>query len=478
MASIAKSNLEVSRCDFMVGEPVGRRGGTRGSASVKRMISGVRVGWFGRTLAASVFSLTTGCATIGSGQPVHSDVPVGTGEQEQPSGETVDVEQSGTTLTLRSRKLCDVHETRDVVRTTTTTRENKSAWTDWTLGVGGAALVGAGAVTLIDSGSVGNSDQTSKTYNPVGGTGAIALGAGLIALGVAGGTIAIVDAFRAGGSDESKARVTLPGRELRHGVACKTPVPVANVELALLLPRARGETDDRIALGKTGSDGVLRVDLGQELPDNLGSSAKAHVMRETSEVGTVDLLPVHGAREASAYRKLDRSACASPKKSVDCAPLVAFLRQYPKSAHAPEVRQILENAHSTLTALEDAEAWAETNADGCARPAGRDIVGAENMCDQLQRYIDAYPNGKHVAEAKAAIAKGRPAIKRAQDDATRVAREEEAAQKRREQQEAEKARNALRASCNAKCNVMCSRRVNPGMCLSGCVELCVKQGEN
>ncbi|MBC7017904.1 hypothetical protein, partial [Salmonella enterica] len=82
---------------------------------------------------------------------------------------------------------------------------------DWTLGLGGVALAGAGAATMIDSGNVGTTDQTSKTYNPVGGTGAVAVGAGLIALGAIGGTVAIVDVFRAGGSDESKARVSLPG---------------------------------------------------------------------------------------------------------------------------------------------------------------------------------------------------------------------------------------------------------------------------
>lgn len=47
---------------------------------------------------------------------MHSDAPIWTGEQEQPSGETVDVEQAGTSHTLRTRKLCDVHETREVTR--------------------------------------------------------------------------------------------------------------------------------------------------------------------------------------------------------------------------------------------------------------------------------------------------------------------------------------------------------------------------
>jgi hypothetical protein len=429
-------------------------------------------------VAAGVFSLTTGCATIGAGQPVHSDVPVGTGEQEQPSGETVDIEQSGTALTLRSRKLCDVHETREVTRTTTTPRENKSAWVDWTLGLGGAALAGAGAVTLIDSGNVASSDETSRTYNPVGGTGAVVLGAGLIAIGVAGGTVALVDVFRAGGADESKARVSLPGRELQRGVACKTPVPVASVELALLVPHARGEKDERVALGKTGSDGVLRVDLERVVSDEFVSAEKAYVVRDTTEVGKVDLAPVRAAHEASAWSKLDKEACAAPKKSDACAPVKVFMKKYPASAHVAEARLLVAKAQPTIETLEDAEAWAGTNADGCVRPAGRDIVGAENMCDQLQRYIDAYPNGKHVTEAKAAIAKGRPAIKRAQDDAARVAREEEAAQKRREQQEAARQKAALQTECNAKCNVMCSRRVNPGMCVSGCVQLCVNQGGN
>src|SRR5690606_25129429 len=105
-----------------------------------------------------VLGANAACATIGAGQPVHSDVPVGTGEQEQPSGETVDVEQAGTTLTLRSRKLCDVRETREVARTTVTPRENRSAWVDWTIGIGGAALVGAGVATMMDSGNVASSD--------------------------------------------------------------------------------------------------------------------------------------------------------------------------------------------------------------------------------------------------------------------------------------------------------------------------------
>ena len=432
-----------------------------------------------RTLAAVCFSgLNAACATIGSGQPVHSDFPVGTGEREQPSGDAVDVEQSGTALTLRSRKLCDVHETREVTRTTATPRENKSAWVDWTMGIGGAALVGAGAVTLIDSGNVGNSDQTSKTYNPVGGTGAVVVGAGLVALGAAGGTVALVDVFRAGGSDESKARVTLPGKELRRNVACKTPVQVAAVELALLLPRARGEQDERIALGRTGSEGVLRVDLERVVSDEFDGVTKAYVMRDTTEVGKVDLVPVQAAHEASTWSKLDKDACAAPKKSDACAPVKAFLKKYPASSHVAEARMIIGKAQPMIEVLEDAEAWAEVNVDGCARPAGRDIVGAENMCDQLQRYVDSYPNGKHVAEAKAALAKGRPAIKRFHDDQARLAREAEAAEKRRQQQEAEKVRTATRTRCHSICNVKCSTRLNPEMCMSGCLQLCVQQAES
>lgn len=434
---------------------------------------------FAQTLVVvGVSWFSAACATIGSGQPVHSDVPVGTGEQEQPSGETIDVEQSGTALTLRSRKLCDVHETREVTRTTTMPRENKSAWVDWTLGIGGVALAGAGVATMVDSGNVGATDQTSKTYNPVGGTGAVALGVALIALGAAGGTVAIVDVVRAGGSDESKARVSLPGRELRRGVACKNSVPVADVDLALLVPRARGDKDERIALGKSGPDGVLRVDLERAVSDDFDGANKAFVMRDTTEVGKVDLAPVQATHEASAWSKLDKDACTAPKKSDACAPIKAFMKKYPTSAHVQEARLLVAKAQLTIEALQDEEAWAETNADGCARPAGRDIVGAENMCDQLQRYVDSFPNGKHVAEAKVAIAKGRPAIKRAQDDAARVAREEEAAQRKREQQEAAQQKAALQTECNAKCNVMCSRRANPGMCLSGCVQLCINQGGN
>lgn len=425
-----------------------------------------------------IFGLTSGCATIGSGQPVHSDVPVGTGEQEQPSGDTVDVEQSGTALTLRSRKLCDVHETREVTRTTVTPKENKSAWVDWTMGIGGAALAGAGAATVIDSGNIGSSDQASRTYNPVGGTAAVALGVGLIALGAAGGTVAVVDVVRAGGADESKARVSLPGRELRRGVACRTPVPVPAVELALLLPRARGDQDERIALGKTSSDGILRVDLERVVSDEFDGAEKAYVVRDTTEVGKVDLAPVRAVHEASAWTKLDKEACAAPKKSDACAPVKAFMKKYPASTHVAEARVIVVKTQPIIDALEEKEAWEALTPDDCARPAWRDIGGAELACDRIDRYVVTYPNGKHVAEAKAALAKGRPEIKRAQDNMARTAREEEAAQRKREQQEAARQKTALQTECNAKCNVMCSRRANPGMCLSGCVQLCVNQGGN
>ena len=434
---------------------------------------------FARTFAAvGIVGANAACATIGAGQPAHSDVPVGTGEQEQPSGETVDVEQSGTALMLRGRKLCDVHETREVARTTTSPRENKSPWVDWTMGAGGLALAGAGVATLIDSGNVAGSDQTSRTYNPVGGTGAVALGAGLIALGIAGGTIAIVDVVRASGSDESKARVSLPGRELRHGVACKTPSPIADVELALLLARARGEQDERIPLGKTGSEGVLRVDLERVLPEELGAGPKVYVMREATEVGRVDLAPVYAAREATAYGRLDTEACAAPKRSDACKPLVVFLKQYPTGTHAAGVRQLLEKAHAAIESLEEKEAWEGIDTELCAKPPANGAESAEAACRNITDYVQRSPNGKHVVEAKAALAKGLPALKRLQDAIKERQRQAELAEKRREQQEAEKEKAALRSECNAKCNVMCSRRVNPAMCLSGCIELCLKQGAN
>lgn len=426
----------------------------------------------GRTLglarmstAVLFLSLNAACATIGPGQPVHSDVPVGTGEQEQSAGDTVDVEQSGTSLTIRARELCNVHETREVSRTTTTPRENKSAWVDWTLGVGGAALVGAGVVTLIDSGNVSPADEASRTYNPLGGTGAVVLGAGLIAVGAAAATVALVDVGRASGSDESKDRVSLPGRELRRGVACKNAVPVADVELALLLPGVRSEEDERIALGTTGSDGVLRVDLERVVSDEFDGAEKAYVMREAVEVGNVDLTPVQAAHEASGWSKLDKAACAEPKKSDACAPVKAFLKKYPASTHATEGRLLVAKAQPAIEALEDDETWAGLDVDGCARPAWRDIEGADLLCDRVQQYVDAHPNGKHVAEAKAALAKGRPEIRRGRESMARAARDDEAAKQRREAAAAAEAK-----ACPKRCAAICGG-YERGTCISACERL-------
>lgn len=459
----------------------------------------------GRTLGfawtlAVVCGLNSGCATIGSGQPVHSDTHVGMGEQEEPSGDTVDVEQSGTALTLRSRKVCDVHETRDVSRTTTTPRENQSAWVDWTLGVGGVALAGAGVATMIDSGNVGTSDQNSRTYNPVGGTGAAVLGAGLIAIGAIGGAVALVDVFRANGSDESKTRVAVPGKELRRGVACKSPSPVPNIELVLLIPHARGELDERFALGKTSAEGTLRVDLERIISDEYYRATDAHLMRDATELKKIDLGPVKAVHEASAWNLLDKEDCAAPKRAYACTPVEEFLKKFPAGAHAAEARQLLDKARPTLKGIAERETWDEISRDACAKPTMDKLTEAEDACHALVTFADMYPESSHAAEARTTSAKGTPTVKRLrqQQEAAEKRREQQEvlAEKRREQQEAERQRQAelaekrreqqqiendkaaLRTQCTAKCNVMCSRRVNPEMCLAGCIQLCVTQGNN
>ncbi len=443
----------------------GRKAGSR-----HRWATGLRA-----CTALGAAALTTGCATIGAGPSAHADTVLGVAEIERADvADTVSVEQSGVMLQVRAHALCVVEESKQVSRVTTTERKNQSAWLDWLLLGGGVAAAGGGTAILIDSSNVHATDETGRTYNPVGNGTATAVGIGLIAVGAAALVVPAVDAVRAGKTDEKTEHLAVGGHELRRATPCKTPIPRPGVDLAL---RVDGQS---IPLGKTDEAGLLRVDLDRVMaPDaKLQRNAKAHVMRGDKEIDRVDLASLVKAREESAWSRIDRGACATPQASNACDPVELFIKGYPDGAHATEARLLLEKARPALAVATEREVWSATNVDGCARPAGRDVVGAELLCQELQRYVESFPSGKHVAEAKAALAKGLPLIKQFQDAERRREREDELAQKRREQQEAEKEKAALRTQCNAKCNVMCSRRANPAMCLSGCIQLCVTQGGN
>lgn len=303
------------------------------------------------------------------------------------------VSSDGTSLELEAHATCDVVKYDDVELTDHLEARNKSPVFDWTLGVGGALVAGAGVGILADSKNVYGSSTSSQNYNKYGHSSA-AVGWGAIGVGTLAGVISVVDIVRA-----QRTASTVTHKEVERGKigSCQGAI-MPNESVAALL---QGEGGNHVqVLGHTDTAGKLSVALStiQQPPlttcslDKQPFTDAMQLMIRGQVVANVPLAPLYerwieSARVAD--EELERAAAAeiATCHSRKACPRIEAYSKRRVCFSDPERRQKI------LDALDDAS-WSDADPVRCAKSL------AENACEGVARYTQQYREGRHSDEAK------------------------------------------------------------------------------
>lgn len=425
------------------------------------------------TLLAVAFS--TGCASIGVLPGQVNDRPLRSVEEEkvQPDGAHVGLTQAGTELSMVVSHSCELFESPVVERTTRTESTNNSAALDWALFGTGVAAAGLGMYTTFDSSGVYGTSTNSRTYNPIGPTGAAVIGIGSIALGVALLVIPVVDVVRANRETVERAEVTTQGKVIRRDFAC-TLAPFNHAAVSGRLG------DKAFALGTANADGKLDVDLDSAIDPQWAvptPPARLRIVAEGIAAGEADLAPLFQVREMRAWEQSSPDRCLAPKTADGCDLVKLFIARYPAGPHAADARRVLDDSSPQIHRLADDADW-RSHADdvqNCASKKLDDPAEVEGACSGVQSYITSFAGGQHSAEAQTVITKGSARVTALRAAAERRQKAEEAEEARKAAAEAALRKAQVEEDCKNKCFVICSRTLDPMLCLAGCGPRCIKQ---
>jgi hypothetical protein len=326
---------------------------------------------------------------------------------------------------------------------------NQSVEADAAWGLVGGSLLGVGTALTVDSFGVGATDASGRVFNPVGPDVALGLGVGAIALGAGLLTIPIVDAVRGAEGREEHRPYEERGKSLAKLEACgKRRAPKGAVQVP---------TDSGVDLSFDGdpqpwawrdvtpaSVGKFEVNLETVVP---AAVLKRNVRPASLRLGlggeviaTIDPAPVFATLDNRAWEALAaaRDRCQKPDSLDDCDDIRAYATSHPASVRATDARALLAAAQPTFTALRDDAAYSAANADGCKK------AETESACGGVEKYLKAWPTGRHAKDAEAALRTGKPKVDRlvAKREAAEKA---EAARQLAAERAAEAARKAAEA---------------------------------
>lgn len=285
--------------------------------------------WTGPIATCAGLAFTCfGCATMTLEPATSVDRVVGT-RQVPENGDrfTPQVTEDGAVVQLQLDGECQLRTYDRVETTRHFSTTNKSAWVDWTAGVGGAAFVGLGAFALADASKTYPNDTSSRTYNPSGPgadtglaiTSFIAAGALL--------TVAVVDVIRAQHTEHTRSYEERVGSV--SGM-CGTR-PFATTSVRLKFP------DHQILDGTTDANGSVRLDAsGIRWTPGSAQAGTATVVVSGKSPGVQINLPQYAAwqqQRAAASREEEAAAarcntqCTNAQAQCMAAQYVSFHRQ-------------------------------------------------------------------------------------------------------------------------------------------------------
>lgn len=306
--------------------------------------------------------LCTSCVRIGLGEGVViAEEPLENKRAQILSKRVrVTVDQDDTTITIVAERVCDVEERARIQTTTERERVNLQPGVTWQLGIYGAILAGVGTGVIVDAQlNVEESELDGQGYNPIGPTGATAIGAAFLAAASPMLIIALVDGIRATGTEDEVSEVYQSKGVIEKNTTCLKRVPVASAKIV-------GETrkGTKLMLGQTDAEGVLEVELAEAVPEKvtIGEGALSLALfLGKHRFGMADLKPVvamhHMAkrdREDKEWESLDVAACEKGS-ATECHAIEEFLKRNPHSPHAPAGRAALQKGNAVIASRQAAD---------------------------------------------------------------------------------------------------------------------------
>ncbi|MBN2194031.1 MAG: hypothetical protein JW751_14545 [Polyangiaceae bacterium] len=314
-----------------------------------------------------------GCARVGldpnTAQEHHRVLYQGQTEETAHPALSAFILSDRTRLGIALERLCVRGSIAKVEGFRTEERVNLTPARDWLWGATGVAFAVTGTAVI-----AAHERPEGRAADAEGDGTAVALGTGMIVLGVAALAVPVVDAIRSGGAEETirfdeVAREPAPLGARASRCVADGRVPRATLELA-------GPSGTILPLGKTNDQGLFRVDLARFdeeqmrllFPADHGSGYEVTLRANGVSVGEVDLGPVLRLLDDRAWQQARLADCRSPLSIDACSGVETYLASHPSGAHAEEARRALANAADTLRRWRDDAAWDRSNSTVCFVP--------------------------------------------------------------------------------------------------------------
>lgn len=352
-----------------------------------------------RRLAPCLFVLAAGCATLSSGKSKTDTRVLSVRHDTRPSGVVGEVREAPGRLDVMVVQRCEELEVKLVEHVTRTEQVNKSVALDVAFGVIGGGLLGAGVGILADAPSVYPNDRGSRTYNPNGPDAAIGLGLGLAHLGLAIGSVALVDLGRTFQVKEHRSKAEQP-RTLRSA-PCSPLRPIA-AEILVLDEQSR--TLHREVAGADGRASLDLVDILAGTVDWPTPPRNVKIYSGGMLLGEPALAPYWpAARDRADDRTWAQSSpeiCAKERTEDACFAVAVYLHTRPAGLHAAEAQRLLTAAAPPPVAVDPKEAERRAKALAaaakacvaqCAASCGKDAACAAVCGDACPAVEEAKP---------------------------------------------------------------------------------------
>jgi len=360
---------------------------------------------------------STGCATMGIGPPVVTDVPKGVEYRSIGNGSSDGiVTQDGLRVSVRVAQHCNVMRIDKIERTTIRKHENLTPQNDWWAGIGGAVLIAAGAVAIAKPATVQPSDGSASLEEVRAG------GYAMVGLGALLAAVPVIDYVRANREAEHNVQhVEEPGPLVQHDIRCGAPPE--GTELT-----SRGPEGRIISLGRTDPRGLVSANLDEVVPAAWAFSKDARLTVHLGDrpLGEIALKELYAHREAAAWQLAESSACRTSLDVTACDAQADYVSRFPDGAHAAEARQSIEDASARRRVAADDAAWAQLDTRACRTPAKQDPTIIEEACAPIERYLAEYPDGRHAETARDTLRPAQAILARLEEAEERRARAETA----------------------------------------------------
>ena len=359
------------------------------------------------------------------GPPVVTDVPRGSEVREIPTGtREAKIVQDGLTVTVALTQHCTLARFDTTERTSVRTAHNDAPVLDVLAALGGSFLVGSG-VTGVVRPSTGHDLDAGLSDSQTRG-----ISYGLIAAGVALLAVPVIDYNRSHGVAERRvALVSTAAGVVEDDRPCGAPAKGTQVF-------ARFPTGKDAYLGATDGDGRVTANLdtvtGADFRLVRGERAAVHA--DGMDVGTVAIDALYTLREELAWKKLKSSPCPTSLTETDCAGEAVYADLFPEGDHITETKHRLEDATKRRRVAAERIAFARLDLGGCKTPVRVDDTDA---CAPLEAFRRSYPESAHTAEVQNALVAGRTARLKLEEAEAKAAAQREKEQRDREQQQYE-----------------------------------------